>query len=522
MISSIKRVIISVSDKTGLVEFARGLAELGIEIVSTGGTAIALRESNIPTVEVSSVTQFPEILDGRVKTLHPHIHGGILADLSDPKHVETLKMHGIEPFQMVVVNLYPFEQTVRQHPENLDLIIENIDIGGPSMIRAAAKNYRHVAVITDVNDYSRVIALLQSGQGKLPESFRFEMASKAFEHTAFYDALIAQFLVARREVRMEEGIVAMPELVTLPLRRTSILRYGENPHQQAARYQQPLQPDQSVMDARIHSGMDLSYNNILDAQAAWDVASSFRDPASAIIKHQSPCGVARAILLEDSYRLAYQSDPISAYGGIVALNRPVTIETARVINDTPFLELIIAPGYFQDALEVLKKKKNRRIMEMPANLTVQQFDVRYLGSGALIQERDVPDYINSQVRVVTDRHPTINELNDLDFTWQVVRNVKSNAIVLGRDGATVGIGAGQVSRVDSVFIACTKGAERVRGSVMASDAFFPFRDSIDLVASHGITAIVQPGGSKRDDEVIAACNEHGIAMIFSHRRHFRH
>ncbi len=522
MNSSLKRALISVSDKTDIATFATHLRDHGFEIISTGGTATALRKEGLRVIDVSAVTHFPEILDGRVKTLHPNIHAGILADRSDSRHIETLRSLAIEPFDIIVVNLYPFERTVMQDPEDHELIIENIDIGGPSMIRAAAKNYRHTAIVTDTCDYARIIDLLERENGVLPESFRFELAMKAFQHTAYYDAVIADYFYRQHAVRSHTTPGLPSGLLTIPFRHESDLRYGENPHQKAARYVVPLSSKVSVLNARVHGGLEMSFNNILDAQAAWDVAGSFDEAAVAIIKHQTPCGAASANNLADAYRRAYDSDPVSAYGGIAALNQSVTMDVAQLLNETPFLEVIIAPDYPEESLKLLLKKKNRRILSMPPDLREQTFDLRFMGSGALIQERDRSDRGCVPHRVVTNRAPTSEELRDLDFAWRIVRHVKSNAIVCASNGATVGIGGGQVSRVDSVTIACTKGGQRVRGAVLASDAFFPFRDGIDHAARHGVTAVIQPGGSKRDDEVIAACNEQGIAMIFTDKRHFRH
>ncbi len=514
----ITRALVSVSDKTGVAEFCRQLHALGIEILSTGGTAELLAAQHIPAREVADYTGFPEIMAGRVKTLHPKIHGGILARRGVDE--AALDEHGILPIDMVAVNLYPFAQTIARPDCTLETAIENIDIGGPSMIRAAAKNHASVAVVVEPSDYTEIIAELQANQGCLDQARRFALATKSFAHCARYDAAIADYLgQAQGEI--------FPEILNLQFQRLQSLRYGENPHQAAAFYRETRLPAGNIAAAEQLQGKELSYNNIADADAALECVKSFSEPACVIVKHANPCGVAVADDLLSAYRLAYATDPTSAFGGIIAFNRPLDGETAAAITERQFVEVIIAPEFSPAALQACLKKGNIRLLRVgawPAEPTAE-LELKKVGGGLLAQQKDHGDVMACDLRIVSQRVPTAQETADLLFAWKVVKFVKSNAIVYAKQGQTLGIGAGQMSRVYSAKIAALKAADEgfdIAGSVMASDAFFPFRDSVDAAAAVGISAIIHPGGSMRDAEVIKAADEHGIAMALTGMRHFRH
>jgi len=517
----IKRALISVTDKAGIVEFARELNALGVEILSTGGTAAQLRNSGLPVRDVSDYTGFPEMMDGRLKTLHPKIHGGLLALRDNPRHLEALQAHDISLIDMAVINLYRFEDTVAKPGCTLEEAVENIDIGGPTMLRAAAKNYRFVSVVTDPADYERVIEEMKRTGGKISEATNFYLATKTFQLTARYDAAISNYL-GRIEPDGKQS--DFPKTFTFQVTRAQDLRYGENPHQKAAFYRENKPFLSAVANARQLHGKELSYNNIMDSDAAWQMVSDFKLPAAVVIKHANPCGAATSDgELLTAYEKALQTDPVSAFGGIVALNRPVDGKTAAELSKT-FLEVIIAPAFTDEARQILGAKKNVRLLEVPAAPAdaPPDYDFRRVFGGLLIQERDTDDFDIRRARVVTKRSPTEAEYQALDFAWRVVKHVKSNAIVLATRDQLVGVGAGQMSRVDSVRIARMKAILPTAGTVLASDAFFPFRDGIDMAAEAGVTAIIQPGGSVRDEEAIQAADEHGMAMIFTGKRHFKH
>jgi phosphoribosylaminoimidazolecarboxamide formyltransferase/IMP cyclohydrolase len=519
----IQRALISVSDKSGIVEFARALHGLGIELLSTGGTAGLLADAGIPVIEVSDYTGFPEMMDGRVKTLHPKVHGGILGRRGTDDAV--MAANGIDPIDLVVVNLYPFEQTVARADCDLPMAIENIDIGGPTMLRAAAKNYRDVAVVVDSADYQTVLEELQQHDGQVMEATRYALAVKTFEHTARYDGAIANYLGAT-DTRGEQA--AFPRTLNLQYRRVQTMRYGENPHQKAAFYSEPDPREASVATARQLQGKELSYNNVADTDAALECVKAFTEgPACVIVKHANPCGVALGADSLEAYDRAFRTDPTSAFGGIIAFNRPLDAATASAIIERQFVEVIIAPAVEAAALPVLAAKQNVRVLECGAwsGEPAATLDFKRVNGGLLVQDRDLGRIAAADLRVVTRRAPDDREMKDLLFAWRVAKFVKSNAIVYCRDGMTIGVGAGQMSRVYSARIAALKAADEgleVRGSVMASDAFFPFRDGIDQAAEAGIAAVIEPGGSMRDDEVIAAADEHGMAMVFTGMRHFRH
>ena len=517
----IQRALLSVSDKAGLVDFARALAAGGVELLSTGGTAKALRDAGLTVIDVSEYTGFPEMLDGRVKTLHPKIHGGILARRDLPEHVATLDAHGMGTIDLVCVNLYPFVATVSK-PHTLDEAIENIDIGGPAMVRSSAKNYRHVAIVTDPADYPALVAEMQAQGGALTDATRFALAKKAFTHTAQYDGAISNYLTALNDKGERE---AFGEKLNLQFTRAQTCRYGENPHQAGAFYVEADAPAGTIATARQIQGKALSYNNIADTDAALECVKLFdAAPACVIVKHANPCGVAYGTSLLEAYDRAYQTDPESAFGGIIAFNGRLDGETAQAIVERQFVEVIIAPEVSLEASAAVVAKKNVRLLECGAwSGPVAQLDMKRVAGGLLVQNADV--LLNAELKVVTRRTPTEKEMDDLLFAWRVAKFVKSNAIVYAKDRMTVGVGAGQMSRVNSARIAAIKAEHAglpVPGSVMASDAFFPFRDGIDQAAAAGIKAVIQPGGSMRDDEVIAAANEHGIAMVFTGTRHFRH
>ncbi|HUX29257.1 MAG TPA: bifunctional phosphoribosylaminoimidazolecarboxamide formyltransferase/IMP cyclohydrolase [Thiobacillus sp.] len=517
----IQRALLSVSDKTGLVDFARALADAGVELLSTGGTAKALRDASLPVIDVSEYTGFPEMLDGRVKTLHPKVHAGILArrDLAD--HVATMAAHDMGYIDMVCVNLYPFVATVSK-PHTLDDAIENIDIGGPAMVRSSAKNYRHVAIVTDPADYPLLTAEMQAHGGALTDATRFNLAKKAFTHTAQYDGHISNYLTALNEAGERE---AFGEQLTLQFSRAQTCRYGENPHQAGAFYVEANAPAGTIATARQIQGKELSYNNIADTDAALECVKLFdAAPACVIVKHANPCGVAYGASLLDAYNRAYQTDPESAFGGIIAFNGRLDGATAAAIVERQFVEVIIAPEVSPEASAAVAAKKNVRLLECGKwSGAAAQLDMKRVAGGLLVQDADV--LLHGELKTVTARAPTPQEMDDLLFAWRVAKFVKSNAIVYAKDRMTVGVGAGQMSRINSARIAAIKAEHAglpVPGSVMASDAFFPFRDGIDQAAAAGIKAVIQPGGSMRDDEVIAAANEHGIAMVFTGTRHFRH
>lgn len=512
-----KRALLSVSDKTGIVEFARQLEELGYEVVSTGGTARTLQENGIAVTGISDVTGFPECLDGRVKTLHPAVHAGILAMRSNPEHMAQLEKLGITPIDVVAINLYPFKQTILKDGVTLEEAIENIDIGGPTMIRAAAKNWQDVAVIVDPADYDSVIEGLKAGE--LSRETKFRLAAKVFEHTAAYDALISNYL------RKQMGADPFPEELTLTFEKVQQMRYGENPHQNGAFYREIGKATNTLAAAKQLHGKELSYNNINDANGALDILKEFgtEKPCAVAVKHTNPCGVGIGETIHEAYLNAYNSDPVSIYGGIVALNRKVDMETAEELAKI-FLEIIIAPGFDEDAYERLAKKKNIRLMELPDCAKPNEpgtLDMKKVVGGLLVQELDTK-LLGDELKVVTKRAPSEEEMEQLLFAWKVVKQTKSNAIVLAKDSATVGVGPGQTNRVTALDLAIRYAGDKVEGSVMASDAFFPFSDCVELAAKHGITAIIQPGGSIRDEDSIKACDEAGIAMVFTGTRHFKH
>jgi phosphoribosylaminoimidazolecarboxamide formyltransferase/IMP cyclohydrolase len=516
--ASIARALISVSDKTGVVDMARGLASLGAELLSTGGTAKALRDAGLAVTDVAAYTGSPEILDGRVKTLHPKIHGGLLGRRSQPAHVAQMEQQGIGPIDVVVVNLYPFEATIAKPGCSFEEAIENIDIGGPSMLRSAAKNHEDVLVVVDPADYQRVLDALQSGTAS--PAFRRELALKVFQHTARYDGMIASYL----EKQVLGGEVKFPAVLSLQFERVETLRYGENPHQQGAFYRERHSQEASVSRGTILHGKAMSYNNYLDANSALELAKEFHDPAVAIIKHNNPCGVALGATVVEAYVKARETDPVSAFGGVLAFNRLVDLAAAKEITST-FVEVVVAPGFTADALAELKRKKDLRLLDV-GPLTAaspEGYDLKKLVGGLIVQDRDLGRIDDLKtLRVPTVRRPTEEEYAACGFAWIVCKHVKSNAIVYARPGQTVSIGAGQMSRVDSVKLAGMKAVLPVKGCVMASDAFFPFRDGLDAAAQAGITAVIQPGGSIRDQEVIKAADEHGLAMILTGMRHFRH
>ncbi len=516
-----KRALLSVSDKTGLIDFARALAGLGLELLSTGGTAKAIRDAGIPVKDVSEFTGFPEMLDGRVKTLHPKVHAGILSVRDNPAHAATMAEHGLGYIDLVCVNLYPFVQTVSK-PHTLEDAIENIDIGGPAMVRSSAKNYKHVAIVTDPADYAALVEEMKANGGALGDATRFNLAKKAFTHTAQYDGHISNYLTA---LNAEGGKDQFGEKLTLQFSRAQTCRYGENPHQNGAFYVEAGAPTGTISTARQIQGKELSYNNIADTDAALECVKLFdAAPACVIVKHANPCGVAYGANLLEAYNRAYQTDPESAFGGIIAFNGRLDGETAKTIVERQFVEVIIAPEVSPEASEAVAAKKNVRLLECGKwSGPITQMDMKRVAGGLLVQDADI--LLHGDLKVVTSRAPSEKEMEDLLFAWRVAKFVKSNAIVYAKDRMTIGVGAGQMSRVNSARIAAIKAEHAgltVPGSVMASDAFFPFRDGLDNAAAAGITAVIQPGGSMRDEEVIAAANEHGIAMVFTGTRHFRH
>ncbi len=513
-----KRVLISVYDKTGISDFARGLVEHDYEILSTGGTARVLKENGLEVIDVSEVTEFPEMMDGRVKTLHPAIHAGLLALRNNKNHMQKLTDMGIEPIDMVVVNLYPFKETISKPDVTLAEAIENIDIGGPTMLRSAAKNYEGVTVVTDPADYDFVLGELEKNRGKISNKIRRKLAVKVFQLTSEYDSLIYNYL-------HEEDV--LPEKFNKVLAKKMDLRYGENPHQKAAFYEDGSVTEPSVTSAEKLYGKELSFNNINDTDGALEIVKEFAQPAVAVIKHTNPCGLAVADDLLAAYRRAYAGDPVSAYGSIVALNRKVDVLTAEEIaGPDKFVEVVIAPDYEEEALTVLQERwKNVRILKtgkLDGKFRKDMYEYKKVTGGLLVQERNLATYDQEKLKVVSQNKPDDKLMEELLFAWKAVKHVKSNAIVISKDKALAGVGAGQMSRVDAMIIAARKAGEKTKGAVVASDAFFPFRDAVDEAAKNGIKAIIQPGGSIRDEEVIEAVNELGMTMVFTGYRHFKH
>ncbi len=516
----VTRALISVSHKEGVLDFAKEISRLGIEILSTGGTAKLLRDGGVPVKDVSEFTGFPEMLDGRVKTLHPKVHGGILGRRGNPEHVKQMKQHGIEPIDLVVVNLYPFEQTVAKPGCTLEDAIENIDIGGPTMLRSAAKNYTDVAVVVSPRDYSRVLDELRK-TGEVSLKTRFELCRTVFLHTASYDSAISAWL--SNQVPADEK-TRFPNILTLHYEKVQNLRYGENPHQQGAFYREYGIKEPCVSHARQLQGKEMSFNNYLDANSALELVKEYGGIAAVVVKHNNPCGVATSSSLADAYRKARDCDPVSAFGGVIAFNHLVDLETAKEITAT-FVEVIVAPEFAPDALEELKKKKDLRLLDIGPNIAgaPEGMDLKKVTGGLIYQDRDLGKIADVKaLTVASKRKPTEEEYEALSFAWKVCKHVKSNAIVFTRKDQTVGIGAGQMNRLDSVRIAVMKAQSTLKGTVLASDAFFPFRDGLDEAAKAGVTAVIQPGGSLKDEEVIKAADEHGIAMVFTKMRHFRH
>jgi phosphoribosylaminoimidazolecarboxamide formyltransferase/IMP cyclohydrolase len=521
MLITIKRALLSVSDKTGLIEFARALVARKVEILSTGGTARALRDAGLPVIDVGTYTGFPEIMDGRVKTLHPRVHGGLLGRRGVDDAV--MQKHDIPRIDLLAVNLYPFAATVAKPGCTYADAIENIDIGGPAMVRAASKNHESVTVVVDPADYARVLGDLDANDGATSIDTRTDLAAKAFAHTAKYDTMVSAYLLGRQAVARE----SFPATLPLVFEKSQDLRYGENPHQQAAFYRETAASGASVATARMLQGKELSFNNIADTDTAVECVRVFKEPACVIVKHANPCGVATAVSLVDAYDRAYRTDPTSAFGGIIAFNRELDEETAAAIAGRQFVEVIAAPSVSAAAAAVLAGKQNVRVLAVGAlaQRPPSELEFRSVSGGLLVQTRDLALADPATFKVVTQKQPTPTQYADLWFAWRVCKYVKSNAIVFAKDGMTIGVGAGQMSRVYSTHVAALKAKDEgleVPGSAMASDAFFPFRDGIDAAAKYGISAIVQPGGSKRDDEVIAAANEHGMTMVFTGMRHFRH
>jgi phosphoribosylaminoimidazolecarboxamide formyltransferase/IMP cyclohydrolase len=515
----IRRALLSVSDKTGIVELAKALLTHGVDILSTGGTAKLLQLNGVVVTEVGDYTGFPEMMDGRVKTLHPKVHGGILARRDLKEHAEAMEKHGIPPIDLVVVNLYPFAKTVAKDSVSMEDAIENIDIGGPAMVRAAAKNHAFVAVVTDPSDYPGIIAKMKAHGGALEMADRYAFAAKAFSHTAEYDGMISNWLTARDESGAARDF---PDRFNQSLRLGQTLRYGENPHQKAAFYVERDPPKGSLASYTQYQGKELSYNNIADADAAWECARTFDVPVCVIVKHANPCGVAIAEGTLAAYERALMTDPTSAFGGIIAFNRQVDGATAEAVAKQ-FVEVVLAPSYDKAALDVFSAKQNVRVLGLETAKDLNRLETKRVGGGLLVQTPD--DFDVAELRIVSRRNPTKAEMNDLVFAFRVAKFVKSNAIVFCGAGMTLGVGAGQMSRVDSTRIAAIKAKNAglsLKGSVAASDAFFPFRDGLDVIANAGAKAVIQPGGSMRDKEVIAAADEHGMAMVFTGMRHFRH
>ncbi len=515
---SVKRALISVSDKEGIVEFSKELSKLDIKIISTGGTASVLQKSNVPIIKISKVTNFPEMLDGRVKTLHPKVHGGILAKRENKEHMDTLKKHGINTIDLLVCNLYPFEKTIKKEKVGIDDVIENIDIGGPTLIRSAAKNYKDVIVVTDKNQYKKVIEILKD-KGDLDVSEREKLSIDAYTHTAQYDTIISNYLRKRWTNN------CLPETQSITMRKKQNMRYGENPHLKGAFYKEiPEVTEPSITNAVKLQGKELSYNNILDGDCAIEALKEYIEPTCVIIKHATPCGVASANTLLTAWKDAFSTDTYSPFGGIISFNREVGKEVAEELSNL-FLELVIAPSFSKEARDIFSKKKNLRILELKGldkKIKREGMRFRSVVGGFLSQERDSYLTPRKEWKIVSKKKPTDEQIKSMEFAVKVVKHVKSNSVVFVKDTQTVGIGGGQTARVDAAWIATHKGKENIKGSTLASDAFFPFRDAVDLAAKAGVEAIIQPGGSIRDEEVINAADEHGIAMVFSGQRYFRH
>jgi phosphoribosylaminoimidazolecarboxamide formyltransferase/IMP cyclohydrolase len=525
----IRTALLSVSDKNGIVPFAKALHEQGIKLISTGGTAKLLAENQLPVVEVSSLTKFPEMLDGRVKTLHPMVHGGLLARRDFPEHMAALKEHGIDTIDMLVINLYPFNETVAKENCSFEDAVENIDIGGPAMLRAAAKNHQDVTVLISPEDYAPVLAEMKANNNAVSYKTNLALAKKVFAHTAQYDGAIANYLSSLGDELDHKSRSAYPETLHLAFEKVQEMRYGENPHQSAAFYKDIYPVEGALANYKQLQGKELSYNNIADADSAWECVKSFSNNAGGaaacvIIKHANPCGVAVGANALEAYQKAFKTDPSSAFGGIIAFNVPCDGVVAEAISKQ-FVEVLIAPSFSAEAKAIFAAKQNVRLLEIPLGGAFNTFDFKRVGGGLLVQSPDAKNVLESEMRVVSKRLPTPSEMNDMMFAWRVAKFVKSNAIVYCANGMTLGIGAGQMSRVDSARMASIKAENAglsLQGSAVASDAFFPFRDGLDVVVNGGASCAIQPGGSMRDDEIIAAANEHGIAMIFTGTRHFRH
>jgi len=516
----IRRALISVSDKTGIVDFAKALTSLGIEIISTGGTAKLIRDNNIPVKEVSEYTGFPEMLDGRVKTLHPKIHAGLLALRNNPQHMQSLKEHDIGLIDMVVVNLYPFEKTTQKPNVAIEEVIENIDIGGPSMLRSAAKNHKYVAVICNPQRYPQVAAELKKNKGAISEELMRDLAVEVFNRTSQYDRAIYEYL-SKHSLQLAACSLQFPDSLILEFMKLQDLRYGENPHQQAAFYKEKGKT-KGLINLKQLQGKELSFNNILDLHAASELVKEFNNPAAVIVKHNNPCGVAENKTPDKAFLAAWQCDPLSAFGGIVALNRKLDLKTAKIIAKSGFLECIIAPGIDKDAKNLFKDKKNLRLLELSDLQPIAEPEFKRVSGGLLLQDKDLETLDVKNLKVVTKKKPTRKQLESLIFGWKVAKHVKSNAIVLTKGTKTVGIGAGQMSRVDSVMIAKKKSAKLAKDSCLASDAFFPKEDAVIVAAKAGVKAIIQPGGSIADEAIIKACDKYKISMVTTGIRHFRH
>ena len=516
--AKIKRALLSVSNKENILELAKILKSFNIEILSTGGTAKLLKDNKIEVTEVSDFTKFPEILDGRVKTLHPKIHGGILNIRNNSDHIETIKKHNIGHIDLVVVNLYPFESTIAKKECSLEDAIENIDIGGPAMIRSAAKNYKHVTVLTNPMNYHKFIKEISSNQGSIKEKYRLELSQIAFQHTAKYDSIISQYLLTKTDKNK------MPDQLVRTMNKKIEMRYGENPHQKAAFYTDPSPSKGTLSTFNQIQGKELSFNNLNDANNAWECVKSFSEPTCVIVKHANPCGVSSAQTILEAYKYAYSTDPTSAFGGIIAINQEMDKDTAELICKQ-FVEVLIAPSFSLKAKKIFEKKENIRLLQVSLDKNEDELDFKKIGGGWLVQTPDKHTLNINKCEIVTDLKPDQKQLEDLQFSWKVAQYVKSNAIIFGKDKRTLGVGAGQMSRVDSTRIATIKAQKEniiLTDSVVASDAFFPFRDGIDVLAKSGAKCVIQPGGSIRDDEVIKAANEHNLIMLFTNIRHFKH
>lgn len=520
----IKQALISVSDKTGVLDFARALSAQGVNILSTGGTAKLLADNGVKVTEVADYTGFPEMLDGRVKTLHPKVHGGILARRDFPEHVSALEKHGIPTIDMVVVNLYPFQQTVAKEQCTLEDAIENIDIGGPTMLRSSAKNHKDVVVVCDPADYSRVLGEMKANKGEVSYETKFDLAKKVFAHTAQYDGAITNYLTSLGEDKQHAARSAYPQTLNMHFEKVQDMRYGENPHQSAAFYRDLAAVEGALANYVQLQGKELSYNNIADADAAWECVKTFDETACVIIKHANPCGVAIGATALDAYNKAFQTDPTSAFGGIIAFNRELDGKAAEAVAKQ-FVEVLIAPSFTSEAKQIFAAKQNVRLLEIPLGKGVNAYDFKRVGGGLLLQSPDAKNVALAELKVVSKKQPTPQQMQDLMFAWRVAKFVKSNAIVFCGNGMTLGVGAGQMSRVDSARIASIKAQNAgltLGGSAVASDAFFPFRDGLDVVVDAGATCVIQPGGSMRDQEVIDAADERGVVMLFTGTRHFRH